>query len=333
MTQLGIPESPDPADPAAAADTAGEQVLCPLCDYDLRGLAEPRCPECGYAFDWNDLRDPARRKHRYLFEHHPERNVRSFVRTMIGGLLPRRFWTRLLPSQPSRPRRLAIYALVIFISALLPLILFALREISYAWTDAAGVRNQWASYLQTAPGIATAQKRFPGLTAAQILDREAPRPSLASIFRQRRVRMMASYHAIVLAVPVMWVAFTVASLTILQVSLYNARKRQIHLVRCVIYCADIFLWGYLLAAAGMLIFTVKVLTAGQAPRWTVWWNDDETLLGTFAWPVLGLVPVFCYRLIIAFKKYLHFDHPIATILLTQFLVLLAVLLALVFIVT
>jgi hypothetical protein len=141
--------------------------------------------------------------------------------------------------------------------------------------------------------------------------------------------MMAGDHAVVLAVPVLWVAFTVASLTILQVSLYNAHKRQIHLVRCVIYCADVFLWGYLLAAAGMAFFTVKALTAGQAPRWTVWWNDDETMLGTFAWPVLGLVPVFSYRLIVAFKKYLHFDHPISTILLTQFLVLLAVLVALV----
>ena len=24
---------------------------CPGCDYDLRGLSEPRCPECGRAFD------------------------------------------------------------------------------------------------------------------------------------------------------------------------------------------------------------------------------------------------------------------------------------------
>jgi hypothetical protein len=319
--------------PAMSDDaTAVEQLLCPLCDYDLRGLTEPRCPECGYRFEWEDLRDPARRKHRYLFEHHPERNVRSFVRTMIGGLLPRRFWTGLLPSQPSRPRRLAIYALVIFIATLLPLLLFALREISYAWSDVAAVRSQWTAYLQTAPGAALAQKQFPGLMAAQILDRVAPRPTPAFILSQRRVARMAGYHAVVLAVPILWVAFTVASLTILQISLHNARKRQMHLVRCVIYCADVFLWGYLIAAAGMLIFTLKALTASRMARMTVWWNDDETMLGTFAWPVLGVVPVFGYRLIIAFKKYLHFDHPISTILLTQFLVLLAVLVTLVFIV-
>src|SRR5687768_18578285 len=89
----------------------GEDLRCPLCDYDLRGLTEPRCPECGYAFDWADLRDPARRLHKYLFEHHPERNVSSFLRTMIGHLRPRKSWGGLLPSQPSRPRRPLVYAL------------------------------------------------------------------------------------------------------------------------------------------------------------------------------------------------------------------------------
>ena len=64
-----------------------EQIACPLCDYDLRGLAESRCPECGYRFNWNELFDPARRKHPYLFEHHPERNVASFFHTKVEGTM------------------------------------------------------------------------------------------------------------------------------------------------------------------------------------------------------------------------------------------------------
>jgi DNA-directed RNA polymerase subunit RPC12/RpoP len=47
-------------------DTFGSDVACPLCGYDLRALTEPRCPECGYAFTWPDLVDPARRPHPYL---------------------------------------------------------------------------------------------------------------------------------------------------------------------------------------------------------------------------------------------------------------------------
>src|SRR5262245_5819966 len=98
------------------------ELHCPLCDYNLRGLTEPRCPECGYSFDWADLTDPARQRHPFLFEHHPEKNVRSFVRTVVGHLLPRRFWRSLRPEMPSNRRRLMIYwcvlvgfALVLFL--------------------------------------------------------------------------------------------------------------------------------------------------------------------------------------------------------------------------
>jgi hypothetical protein len=29
---------------------------CPRCDYDLRGLPEDRCPECGTEFRWDEVR-------------------------------------------------------------------------------------------------------------------------------------------------------------------------------------------------------------------------------------------------------------------------------------
>lgn len=60
-------------------------VFCPLCDYNLRGLTEPRCPECGFRFDWPHVLDPTRRLHPYIFEHHPERNFRSFWQTAFAG--------------------------------------------------------------------------------------------------------------------------------------------------------------------------------------------------------------------------------------------------------
>src|SRR5262245_35806158 len=93
--------------PAPGAQDAS--VLCPLCEYDLRGLTEPRCPECGSRFTWDELRDPAKKLHPHLFEHHPERNLGSFVRTLVGGWTPWRFWRTLQPVQPSRPKRLLAY--------------------------------------------------------------------------------------------------------------------------------------------------------------------------------------------------------------------------------
>src|SRR5688500_11548513 len=107
-----------------------EPLLCPMCDYDLRGQVEPRCPECGYRFDFDELRDATRRLHPYLFEHHPKRNIRSFLETLLGGLRPKRFWTLLHPAQRSSPRRLALYFFIICTIALFPLAFHAIGRMA-----------------------------------------------------------------------------------------------------------------------------------------------------------------------------------------------------------
>ena len=40
----------------AGADSG---LRCPECQYNLTGLVAPRCPECGAAFDWEDVRRTA----------------------------------------------------------------------------------------------------------------------------------------------------------------------------------------------------------------------------------------------------------------------------------
>ena len=109
-------------------DGAESGVHCPLCEYDLRGLTEPRCPECGYRFTWDELNDPALRLHPYAFEHHPERNVSSFRQTLLGGLRPGRFWRTLFPTQPSRPQRLVLYWIIVAMTMFAPLALQYARQ-------------------------------------------------------------------------------------------------------------------------------------------------------------------------------------------------------------
>jgi hypothetical protein len=87
--------------PPAPDWVSSRDLHCPLCEYNLRGLTEPRCPECGYRFQWAELIDEKLKLHPYLFEHHPRRNVRSFWKTAVGGLQPGRFWTKLHAGQPS----------------------------------------------------------------------------------------------------------------------------------------------------------------------------------------------------------------------------------------
>src|SRR5260370_12716019 len=99
-----------------------EEIHCPMCEYNLRGLAEARCPECGYRFEWKDLLDAKLRPHPYLFEHHPEANVKSFWKTAWGGLRPWRFWRELHPAMPSRPGRLRLYRWLVALVGLWALI-------------------------------------------------------------------------------------------------------------------------------------------------------------------------------------------------------------------
>src|SRR5438105_3920894 len=86
--------------------SATDDALCPLCQYNLRGLQEPRCPECGYRFTWEEVLDPSRRLHPYLYEHRPDAGPLALWNTLRGGLRPAKFWATLHPVQPSRPLRL-----------------------------------------------------------------------------------------------------------------------------------------------------------------------------------------------------------------------------------
>src|SRR5436189_4802405 len=89
--------------------TLKQDLLCPLCAYNLRGLIDPLCPECGYRFEWRILLDETLRLHPYLFEHHPERPISAFTETLLGSARPRRFWSMLRPQQKTSVRRLLLY--------------------------------------------------------------------------------------------------------------------------------------------------------------------------------------------------------------------------------
>jgi hypothetical protein len=196
-----------------------EAVNCPLCDYDLRGLVEPRCPECGYRFEWAELLDPTRRRHRFLFEHHPEHNVWSFCRTAAAGLRPARFWRSLSPVQRSSPRRLALYGGVIFLITLLlgPIAFHLHTALSLLATGAVA---GWSNALWLA------------------WDFESP-PLLFVTF--------GCY--------VLWAVTTYLSLLIFRISMRRARIRPVHVARCVVYSFDAVVWlaaGLFAAAAATM---------------------------------------------------------------------------------
>lgn len=249
-------------------EALGEEIHCPLCGYNLRGLSEPMCPECGYRFAWRDLLDPTRRLHPYLFEHHPEHNIRSFLATVTRRFRPFTFWKSLRPDQPANPGRLKLYWLIVSLVAMLPvpvIWIFLVRQwysfpfsgigpFMFAW------RNDWGR----------------GITSA----------------------CMAAAA---------WPALDWLTLLIFQQSMARAKVKSEHVLRCAIYSGDVAFW------AGLAVTAVLLWTMFDGRSMSVAPFIVTLIVGSY---IVGFVVHFA-RLVSAYRRYMQFHAPFATILASQ----------------
>ncbi|HEY1629165.1 MAG TPA: hypothetical protein VGF52_04850, partial [Tepidisphaeraceae bacterium] len=268
-----------------------DEVLCPLCEYNLRGLSEPRCPECGFQSDWRELTDPGRRQHPYLFEHHPRRNIWSFFQTMIHALRPRRFWKLLNPTQPVRMRRLILYWLIAASLALL----VTMPQFALEISRVSAAHSAWRSTRRRPPFMQP--REF-----AQYLDRLGPLPPSARFFRvlfreSSLVRAMSSALAIYLA----WVPVAFATLMIFQTSLRHARIRPAHALRCTVYSGDcgVVLLGAIAFVGAIAIRQIVPIFSAYPIHELAWWAAMLVVWG-------GIT----FRLIRAYQLYLRFPNAL-----------------------
>ena len=324
------------APPTSTSAPATDVPHCPLCENDLRGLTEPRCPECGYRFEWADVTDPERRLHPYLFEHHPERNVSSFVQTHLRGWHPKRFWTSLLPAQPSRLRRLLVYFCVV------PSLLLPVMVAHYAlWARDHASRTEFErnwSVKQFGPGHpfrTSVAKQFGSFEAW--LEQADPRPP-SSAFFERAWDAERGWTLLMAATLLAWPWLTFLALLVFRISMRRARIKPVHVLRCVIYSYDVIGWAAL--AAGAFVFYRAVLTWSDwppremvinrfvptppIPRGMPFSYRPDVVPDALFWLAALAVLVSAYRLASAFRHYLKFDHPISTVLASQVIVALAV---------
>jgi hypothetical protein len=298
------------AQPAAGAEVGDEPLPCPLCNYDLRGLTEPRCPECGYRFAWEDLTDPAKRRHPYLFEHHPRRNLWSFARTMIGGLRPHRFWSSLKPSQPSRPGRLLLYWFLA--TLLLPLAYGAMiaRTGLAGASEQLGLRNSEIARVSRALEQAG---RDPS-PAVSVVDQFLPHPASPAYWHHvfgsdyaywfpTHVRIALLYAA--------WPWLTLLATLVFRASMRLANVRTTQMLRCSLYCCDAAVW---------LVFVTLPL-----PRLMFRLDFGRYIAYQYLAPAaLVYASVTTWRLSSAFRHYLQFDdHPLGAAIAVQTIALLA----------
>jgi hypothetical protein len=340
------PDAPSTArqEPAPDRQANSRDIACPMCDYNLRGLTEPRCPECGYRFDWAELLDARRRPHRYLFEHHPEANFKSFWKTAWGGLRPWRFWKELHPAMPSRPGRLIAYWLLAMLLGFGAVIGWAIPAAIALASLAKQARDRMTlTYSPISQDPSFLQRQ---------LDRLYPLPPRSAFFHwlwqtEPTLRIVVMLFAVALASPIL----TFTTLMIFRISMRRARVRSVHVLRCVIYSFDSILWaGAILVAAIPLaalllgwgqpasVFVGPMFSNGIRPyqpgaggyiRYYNYYTSSETLLEAAHLILAALLALGTFRLIFAYRRYLQFHRPRATVLASQLiLLLLAVIMAL-----
>jgi hypothetical protein len=103
-------------------------VRCPTCAYNLRGLLDPRCPECGKSFDWRGLIAEASTAERM-------RQTQLTLRADAPRLLASSVRTALLRNAVCERESRGPHQLLLFLGAgaMLPIILFELSLIC-AWS-------------------------------------------------------------------------------------------------------------------------------------------------------------------------------------------------------
>ncbi len=293
-------------------DAVAEEIRCPLCEYILRGLAEPRCPECGFRFAWPELLDPSRRLHPFIFEHN--KGPRAFWRTLLAGWRPKRFWSRLHPAQPSRPRRMIrhwlLCALPIALSVLTGLATLVM-EVAQANKAAQAGHRRWLSSPGGAEEFQWVVQQFGSVQ--KYLDAVAPTdPIPVLLFILRNAGFYLKVYVAVLT-PLAWTWLTLASLQLFQISMQRAHIRTVHVLRCVIYASDVFFWAGLFLSVYMPVRGALFGLFGPGGIWA---------LNVYVVVLLVAPIIASYRLASAYRHYLKFDHPAGTILASQIIALL-----------
>jgi rubredoxin len=300
-------ESENATSPSAAPDwnTIPDNIRCPMCEYDLRGLREPRCPECGYTFRWQEIIDRTRRRHDYLFEHHPENNIRAFIKTLVGGLVPWRFWTNLHPTQRPDLRRLWLYRSIIMALVWLPvaaaIISMLIKQPGAAQAYRSGIgiyRPSWTNgRLFPLWPIFSGKSNYLSVVIEPMLY------SSVSGF-------IALMTLLLLALP----AITAVPLTIFQATLRQAKVEQHHVQRCIIYSFDFVVWpAVAIAALAAVMFFLPSWLYRIATNVMDW-----SLILTF--PLVWLVMIM--RLAFACRCYLRLRHALAVVLACEVIALL-----------
>jgi rubredoxin len=328
-----LTDAPTDTIPAPAPDwhTLSQDVICPLCAYNLRGLAEPRCPECGYVFQWNEVLNPHIIRHPWLFEHNPRRPIRSFFRTQFENLRPRRFWRTVRATHEPRRVRLLCYWMISVLLVLIMPVGMVVREAYQVSNEISSERNQTARLLKARGNEIQLRRVINGWGSVDAyLDSRYP-PILSARYAglvwetmidPLRSHRSLQYRAVVTApallTMIVWPWATFITLMIFLVSMRRANIKLVHVLRCVLYSCDALWLGAILVAAMPDSYLLPEFLRHPARA-----VGDEGLLQLLVGLLFALL--VGYRLSAAYALYLKFPHAGRVVMASQVIVFLTLL--------
>lgn len=283
--------------PVPAPTPPDEPALhCPICDYNLHGLPEPRCPECGFAFQWDELLVEAGTVP-YFFETSRAHHGRAFVRTLVRSVLPPRFWRAVRPTLRPNPRRIVLYFVIATALGLLAsIVISGAPLIEYAQWNLQRRQFLLTNYLhprdvEDAAFAAQIARPFGGVQ--QYVDWAYP--SLSSLSFWPRALNTVRGGAFLPAIIIGWPVLTFLALMIFRVSLLHANVSPAHVLRCTVYSGDIVAW-----LAPLLVLVIPAL----------YFFGAENVVWSGYIPIALLI-LLAARIVIAYQLYLRIKRSLA----------------------
>ena len=251
-----------------------EQLKCTSCGYHLYGLKDPRCPECGTDFTWDEALADYHRQRKPLFEYQwRTKPVRSLFRTWWLALRPKKLWTTLEIHDPVRWRPLVASALIALVGVM---ILIVVLTLLFRFHNALRGTLQSANYWR-ARGFT--------LTEVMIMNLDWILIGLRSSFGVD----MAAYLCL-------WFMSLALALLIFQQSMHRYKVRIAHIVRIACY-ACVIAWP------GTVLGTI-------AGAWIHLYFPYRNNLNPIGGALVVLTLICSLRSVaIAYRDYLHMDHP------------------------
>ena len=219
LTEKSIPLLADGSPDWSGMDS---QVHCSICSYNLRGLTNPRCPECGYPFQWSELRPRSNSWIDRFFEYATHSFIRSFLFTWLRAFLPGRFYAKVTASHPIHKRRLIIILLLLILPAIPLQIVPFLAHLVFHMKFLANVPFSSAAF--------------------------------CDLFLYLSGRSYISIWIIFSLAPLAWITFSVFSIFFLRQTARKAKNNLWHVIRCVVYSAAPFIPLSAIAPLFMVFF-------------------------------------------------------------------------------